>query len=662
MRKAKLLLGLLLALACLAARAQEPDAGVRQVYVVFKTHLDIGFTDLSSKVEQRYINEFIPKAIDVAEELDREGGEARYVWTTGAWLVDAYLTQAPPEAVARLERAIDRGYIAWNAMPYTVESEAMTHDLFASALNLAQRLDRRFGRRTVAAKMTDVPGHTRGVASLLHDAGIRFLHVGANSAAAIPDIPPICLWRNTDGGEVVLMSQADYGRDGRLPDGSVLSINFTGDNHGPHTADQVRGIFRSLHERYPNARIEATTLNEVAGIAWKHRRKLPLLTAEIGDTWIYGYGSSPLRMQRYRALGRLFTEWVRDGRIDPASPEAVGFAVRLGLIAEHTWGLDVKSRLRHWVIYDVDAFEAGRTALPEFGLMEASWRELDAYVDQAIERLPESLQAEARAAAAAPAPVPAPAAGADDRAEAIEADGSCTALAGLTAGRLAYQSLSAEDYDRFMEVYLVHRAQWAIEDNSKPGLEHTCAQSALLTADAGPVETLHEGGRTLYRTQLRFPDDERVDARRLPEAVYAEYAPSADGRALEIRLTLQNKPAQRLPEAYLYSFTAEEIERILVEKLGYEVDVTDVVAGGNRRMHGLDRYVTIRTAEGRTFRIWSPDALLVAIGEPDALGYSRELPNLDGGVHFCLYDNLWGTNFQMWFGGTVTYRFRVEAL
>ena len=36
-------------------RGQEINTSVDKVYVVFKTHLDVGFTDLSSVVTQRYI-------------------------------------------------------------------------------------------------------------------------------------------------------------------------------------------------------------------------------------------------------------------------------------------------------------------------------------------------------------------------------------------------------------------------------------------------------------------------------------------------------------------------------------------------------------------------------------------------------------------------------
>ena len=92
----------------LTALAQAPDPAVRKVHIIFKTHLDIGFTDLSSKVEQKYIDEFIPKALAVADELRKSGAEERYVWTTGAWLVDAYLKQASPEAVKDLKEAIEK--------------------------------------------------------------------------------------------------------------------------------------------------------------------------------------------------------------------------------------------------------------------------------------------------------------------------------------------------------------------------------------------------------------------------------------------------------------------------------------------------------------------------------------------------------------------------
>ena len=180
----RLIVGILSLLLSFSVYAQ--DRSVEKVYVVFKTHLDVGFTDLSSIVTERYMKEFIPKALDVAEKLRAEGNEnERYVWTTGSWLIWTYLQQAAPQEKARLQEAIKRGDIVWNGVPYTVESETMTEDLFSTCLLVSKQLDVRYGKETVAAKMTDVPGHTRGIVPLLAKAGIRLLHVGVNPASPL---------------------------------------------------------------------------------------------------------------------------------------------------------------------------------------------------------------------------------------------------------------------------------------------------------------------------------------------------------------------------------------------------------------------------------------------------------------------------------------------
>ena len=191
--------------------AQEVNTSVDKVYVVFKTHLDVGFTDLSSVVTQRYITEFIPKALDVSEKLRAENASEKYVWTTGAWLIWKYLHTASPEEVKRLEAAIGRGDIVWNSVPYTVESESMNLDLFETSLLLSHKLDEKYGKKTIAAKMTDVPGHTRSIVSPMSRAGIRFLHIGVNPACPIPNVPEFCRWRDTDGSELILVYQQDYG-------------------------------------------------------------------------------------------------------------------------------------------------------------------------------------------------------------------------------------------------------------------------------------------------------------------------------------------------------------------------------------------------------------------------------------------------------------------
>lgn len=646
-----------------AAPQQASDPQVEKVLVIFKTHLDIGFTDLSSKVEQRYIDYYIPKAIEVARRLREEGGDERYVWTTGAWLVDAYLRQATPEAAAELEEAIRRGDIVWNGVPYTVESESMNRALFEGILRLSQRLDARFGKHTSAAKMTDVPGHTRSIVPLLSEAGIGFLHVGTNPAVSVPDVPPVCRWRDpASGREIILMYQGSYGDTMLLPDSrTAVSINLTGDNHGPHSIEEVHRIFASLRERYPSARIVAASLNDVAAALEPMRADLPVVTSEIGDTWIYGYGSAPLRMARFRELGRLYDGWIRQGRLAPDSDAAIDFAVRLGMIAEHTWGADVKTHLRNWDKYDFDTFTAARTQ-PEFLFTEQSWRELDDNIDKAVALLPDPLREEAREALKQVGEVDRRPVTGNDSDRKLDAAGRYafeTKGVKCLLGGIAYQSFSNDDYTRFQDAYLTSHVQWAIEDNGKPGLDRSPARSATIEARVAKcsAERSREGRR--IRTEMVFPEDARIDPRVLPEAVRCQWEIARDGRSVAWTVDLVGKPANRMPEAYWVSIQPEELLSVVAEKTGGRVDLLDVVPGGNRQMHGIDRYVDLVTRRG-TLRITSPDALLVVVGERNALNYSTQLPDLRQGIHFCLFDNLWGTNFSMWWGGDMRYRFRAE--
>jgi hypothetical protein len=161
---------------------------------------------------------------------------------------------------------------------------------------------------------------------------------------------------------------------------------------------------------------------------------------------------------------------------------------------------------------------------------------------------------------------------------------------------------------------------------------------------------------------LSFADDARIDKRVLPEQINTQYIISKKDGSVEMTVSLVNKPAVRLPEAYWVSFIPSQVTAIFAEKVGGRVDVLDVIkSGGNHQMHGIDNYVDIVTSKG-VFRITSLDAPLVAIGERKSLNYSDDLPDISKGIHFCLFNNLWGTNFAMWWEGCISYRFKIEIV
>ena len=131
---------------------------------------------------------------------------------------------------------------------------------------------------------------------------------------------------------------------------------------------------------------------------------------------------------------------------------------------------------------------------------------------------------------------------------------------------------------------------------------------------------------------------------------------------VELELRWWEKPAYRLPEAAWLSFVplAPDPSGWRLDKMGAEVDPRRVVAGGNRRMHGITRGIRYRDGEG-SLAIDSLDAPLVSAGKRSLLDFDDVLPDLAGGMHFCLHDNVWGTNFRMWFEDDMRFRFRLRA-
>lgn len=129
------------------------------------------------------------------------------------------------------------------------------------------------------------------------------------------------------------------------------------------------------------------------------------------------------------------------------------FAAELGLIAEHTQGVDVKTHLRQWDKYDMDKFLKGRSE-GVFSMAEASWKEIDNYIDSAIAFLPASLQKEAREVVAEVDKVK------------LEDNSKMKPMArkrweqpiagGMTLAGLSYQMFDGDDYDDFKIDIFVH--------------------------------------------------------------------------------------------------------------------------------------------------------------------------------------------------------------
>ncbi|KTD84717.1 DUF5054 domain-containing protein [Paenibacillus etheri] len=686
---------------------------VKKVHVIFKTHLDIGFTDLAANVVDKYMTTFIPQALSLSQRLASEDGRSKFIWTVGSWLIEEYLQSAPEEQRIQMENAISRGEIAWHGLPFTTHTELMDKTLLEYGLSISKKLDRRFGKNTIAAKMTDVPGHTIGIVPILASYGIRYLHIGVNPSSKAPCVPQAFVWRASDGSELIVNYAGDYGEALEVEGlEDVLYFAHTGDNNGPSSLEEIELLYQQLQSEYPGAEIVASTLDAFAEKMLECKHVLPVVSEEIGDSWIQGTATDPLKVARYRELLRLRDKWVSAGSLDPNGESYGKFCNRLLLVAEHTWGLDEKTYLADYINYSAADFTAARlkdqfrdeaVQGPHFDTFnrlkrkeersyshfESSWEEQRAYLDQAISALSTELQIEAKKVLDNLNPLSSD--HSNDAANignlemnrcytigkfrvSFDSDGSINQLVDRNGkvwandgNRLAtyrYETFSKENYDRYIKEYTIDMKKnyiWAIPDHSKPGIEY-----------ADPAPEHKQYCPILRNLQLeRRADDDKVWAQlEMPADACEEYgAPhqleivytfNHNDFNIDVELSWTDKSACRLPEASWFSFVpcVDSPNMWTMDKLGTRISPLSVVKNGNRNMHAVNSGLYYEGADGSVV-IETLDSPVVCPGEKRLLQFDNTFAPLVGGFHFNLHNNSWGTNFPMWFEDDMKFRFRL---
>jgi hypothetical protein len=652
---------------------------ITKLHLVFKTHLDLGFTNLANVVYRHYMDDFIPGALQLARTLRERESPDRFVWTTGSWLIYHYLEEASTADRKQMEAALEAGDIAWHALPFTTHTELIDADLFRFGLSLSQKLDEQFGRKTIAAKMTDVPGHTRAIVPLMAEAGIKLMHIGVNEASTMPHVPPVFIWRDeASGHELLMIYEHHYGGVVQVNGlHEALVLQMTGDNMGPPTVAAVEHVYRDLRTRFPSAEIVPTTLDTFAAALEAVRDQLPVLTDEIGDSWIHGVGTDPQKVRAWRELMYLRRDILASS--NPVPEKALTrFQDRLLCVAEHTWGMDTKIHLGEYESYRAEEFSAARST-PPFLTMETSWEEQRAYLDHAVAALTSTPWHETAIDALKTPRLLPPADGKTDERTFItrqfeigidSATGAINHLETRANGRtwaspdhplalFRYETLDQDAYDRFWDEYIQGKDRetitaWARPDYTKPGIAGKAVRipPTSLKLDSLYAEQNHSG--LSLSVVLKSPA-EWTQAYGAPPLIDVRFLFHEDVPQIDVQLSWKDKPACRLPEALWLSFVPLAPDaQWRFEKLGQWIDPTHVVSGGARGLHAVfDRVTCLQ--ENRQMTLVTHHAPLVAPGAPQLLRFPNHLPDMNGGVHINLFNNAWGTNFPQWNEGDASF-------
>ena len=422
--------------------------------MIFKTHLDIGFTDYSENVLRKYLEQYIPNAIRVGYEL--KDTKTPFIWTIGSWLIWRALQNDENKMV---ENAIKDGILRWHALPFTTHTELMNTALFEYGVSLSRKLDERFGMKTTGAKMSDVPGHTIGMVPIMKKHGVNFLHIGVNPATPLPPVPPIFKWKYQDD-EITVMYQEDYGQVAEFDD-FIVYFAHTGDNSGPQSSENIIKTYQEIQERYPNCKIKASTIEDLAERV-SRIKNLPVVDKEIGDTWIHGAGTDPQKVSRYRKMLR---------HIESLKEIPADLTDNLLCVPEHTWGMDLKKHFPFKQFYTHQELESLKT---ERETIEKSWQEQRDYVTKAEVLL--NVQSDY--------PIEKPDLTTYIKAESFQEPNY----------EISWQLFDTSDYERYEKDYMRCHLDWAIWDFTKIGLEKY--KGGIFTAKVANVYQKDE--ETLY--------------------------------------------------------------------------------------------------------------------------------------------------------------------
>lgn len=474
----------------------------------------------------------------------------------------------------------------------------MNAKLFEFGLNISGELDRKFNKKTIGAKMSDVPGHTISMVPLMRKHGIRFLHLGINVASPLPDVPPIFKWRFQDD-EITVMYQSGYGEVFELAD-CIIYFAHTSDNVGPQTAQQIIDIYTSVKEAYPDCTVRAGTIDDIAEQIAK-LEDLPVIDREIGDTWIHGIGSDPQKLSRYRKLLRQINQ------MDALPPD---LAESLLCIPEHTWGMDSK----RFFPYDQPYSHTEMEHIPtQRDPIERSWEEQRDY----------ARKAEALLGVEPDYPVAKP----------NLKEYTQTELPKALDFEISWQIFDNTDFRRYEKEYLCCHLPHCIQNFTKVGLPDY--KGGIYSPQV--TKAYQKGTERLYILEFEEP---AVTQYGLPYCFVTQQGGN-------ISIQWFGKKRSRIPQACWFKLRGLE-ENWKIQKLGQWISPEEIL--DCPFICGIDEGV-----RNTSVTVKSLDCGLVAPFGRHLLRYNSDPYAQD--LYFNLYNNVWNTNFPLWYADDALFRF-----
>ena len=225
---------------------------------------------------------------------------------------------------------------------------------------------------------------------------------------------------------------------------------------------------------------------------------------------------------------------------------------------------------------------------------------------------------------------------------------------------IEYRVYGKENYDYWHKNYsrdLEGTAEWVYGDFGRPLLKYAEGKykkgSFFYKKENSFIEETEE--KTKIFVDLKC-DKTLCEDSGAPREVQLIYTLTSE--KMKIDVSWFNKDANRLTEAIFFKIYPTD-SKIKMEKLGEFVDPYTVVGKGSKNLHAV-RSVVLKNNKN-TIKITNLTLPLVSVGKGKILEFDDNYEKIEDGLSYVLYNNVWGTNFPLWYEENARFEFEINA-
>jgi len=199
-----------------------------EIYMIPISHHDLGYTNTIERVLRQYC-EIYEDVLRFCEETENYPYEAKFRYMVeGAWSLQHFIKKSDKTTHEKLAKYIKEGRIEIPALFGNQISDMCSHEELIRLMYPSFKIKREFGGKIGFGSITDIPGLSWGLPTVLFGAGVKYFFAGLpnyfewgrNDIHTFWDEknilrphgkPDAFRWKGIDGSEILFYYQGSYG-------------------------------------------------------------------------------------------------------------------------------------------------------------------------------------------------------------------------------------------------------------------------------------------------------------------------------------------------------------------------------------------------------------------------------------------------------------------